>query len=126
MRCLQKVQSDIWYANYTGSTPVVDDGGYDTGEKQLAYSDPVRIKAHASSARGMTDVDQFGDNVDYDRVILTDDQDIPITEETVMWVDTLPVLDNQGHTQTPWDYVVRRIARSRNYATIAIKKVKVS
>ena len=126
MRCLIYHQKPIWYANYTSVASVLDESNQDTGEKTITYTNPTKLMAHVSAARGMSDVEQFGDAVDYDKAVLVDDPDIAITEETVMWIDTAPSLDQQGATETPWDYVVRKIARSHQYAVIAVKKVVVA
>ena len=55
--------------------------------------------------------------------------DIPhrasIDEHSILWVDTLPHLNEDGSTDTPYDYIVRRVARSLNGVSIAIGKVDV-
>ena len=126
MRCLFKLMKTVWYANYESAAPMVDGDGYETGEKDVTYSDPVQLRINVSAARGTSDMEQFGNQLDYDKVLVTNDVNIPLTEESVMWIDTSPVIDGQGKTDTPWDYVVRRIARSVNYVQIAVKKVVVS
>jgi hypothetical protein len=43
-----------------------------------------------------------------------------------MWVDTLPHLNEDGSTDTPHDYIVKKVARSLNGVSIAISKVRVN
>ena len=69
---------------------------------------------------------QFGESESYDKVIVLDDRDAPIDEHSILWVDTPPLLNEDGTTDTPYDYTVRRVARSLNGVSIAIKKVDVN
>ena len=58
----------------------------------------------------------------------------PIDEYTVLWVDTVPQVDEDGalvtneenEVITPHDYIVKKVARSLNSVSIAISKVNVS
>lgn len=50
----------------------------------------------------------------------------PITESSVMWIDSLPVMAEDGSTQTPHDYIVKRVAPSLNSVSIAVSKVNVN
>jgi hypothetical protein len=61
----------------------------------------------------------------YDKVIVLDDRSTPIDEYSILWVDTPPLLNDDGSTDTPHNYVVRKVARSLNGASIAIGKVDV-
>ena len=45
---------------------------------------------------------------------------------SVLWVDTMPELDEQGKTETPFDYIVVKVAKSLNVVNVAIRKVDVS
>ena len=133
MRCLLRNARPFYYATFKKLTAILDSINNETGESKVEYNDPVECLGNISAARGSTDVDQFGENENYDRVIVMDDPDTPIDEYSVLWVDTLPTLNSNGSlatTQggdiaTPWDYVVRRVARSLNSVSIAISKVKV-
>ena len=78
-----------------------------------------------SAAQGEMQTRQFGESEGYDKVIVLDDKDIPIDEYSVLWVDTLPHLNADGSTETPHDYVVKKVARSLNSVSIAISKVSV-
>lgn len=58
----------------------------------------------------------------------------PIDEYTVLWVDTVPTVDEDGvlavnengEILTPHDYIVKKVAKSLNSVSIAISKVNVS
>ena len=60
----------------------------------------------------------------YDKVIVTDDMDCPIDENSVLFVDREPETSLDGDLL--YDYVVRRVSKSLNYISIAISKVRVS
>ena len=125
MRTLNRNKIVFYYALYEGKEPVVDDYGNVTGEYEVKYSRPKKFRANISAANGKADVEQFGANVDYDKVIVGDI--FPqIDEYTIMWIDTVPVIDNEGKTETPHDYIVKKIARSLNSVSIAVSKVEVS
>lgn len=65
----------------------------------------------------------FGANLNYDKTIVVSS---PLFDEfAVLWVDTPPVIDEQGHTNTPYDYTIVRKAESLNSVTYAIRKVEV-
>ena len=110
---MKRNQIPFWYALYTGKQAVVDENNYETGEQKMTYSNPVKSAANISPARGESLARQFGDNVDYDRVMVMEAS--PINEYSVLWVETVPQLeldgslsvDNSGNVVTPWDYVVK-------------------
>ena len=102
-----------------------DDYGNLTGEYEISYDKPVQLLGNISAARGETITRQFGDDVAYDRVIVLEDPLCPIDEFSILWIDTPPVLDADGNTETPHDYMVRKVARSINSVSIAVSKVNV-
>jgi hypothetical protein len=126
MRTLNRNKIVFYYALYEGKEPVIDDYGNVTGEYEVKYSRPKKFRANISAANGKADVEQFGANVDYDKVIVGDNIFPQIDEYTIMWIDTVPVIDNEGKTETPHDYIVKKIARSLNSVSIAVSKVEVS
>ena len=115
----------LWYALQNGSTPVTDEYGNQTGEYQIAYANPVECRGNISAARGETVTRQFGDDLKYDRVIVLENANTPSDEYAVLWIESVPQLDESGATQTPWDYVVVRVGRSLNSVTIAANRVTV-
>lgn len=125
MRCLTRNKRKFYYASYIGETEITDEYGNSTGEYNLAYEKPILTYGNVSAAQGETQSRQFGESESYDKVIVLDDSDTPIDEYSILWVDTLPHLNEDGSTDTPHDYVVRKVARSLNGVSIAISKVDV-
>ena len=126
MRLLQRNAIRIFYATYTGKTKVRDEAGRLTGEYKVTYSNPVEVRANVSSARGEVITRQFGDNENYDRIIVMDNPDVPVDKSSILWIDTLPTLEADGTTKTPHDYIVKQVAPSLNSVSIAVSKVTVN
>ena len=125
MRCLVRNKRKFYYASYIGETEITDEYGNATGEYNLAYENPIQLLGNVSAAQGEIQSRQFGESESYDKVIVLDDNDTPIDEYAILWVDTLPHLNEDGSTDTPHDYVVRNVARGLNGVSIAISKVDV-
>jgi hypothetical protein len=49
----------------------------------------------------------------------------PITATSILWIDTLPEIAEDGSTKTPHDYIVKQVATSLNSVSIAVSKVNV-
>ena len=126
MKTLTRNKIRIFYANYRTKVPLKDEYGNLTGEYDITYDNPVEIKANVSAARGEATTRQFGDDEGYDRVIVLDDPKFPITTTSILWIDTLPEIAEDGSTKTPHDYIVKQVATSLNSVSIAVSKVIVS
>ena len=126
MRTLNRNKIRIFYANYRDKVPLKDEYGNLTGEYDISYGTPVEIKANVSAARGEATTRQFGDDESYDRVVVLDDPKLPITVTSILWIDTLPEIAEDGSTETPHDYIVKQVATSLNSVSIAVSKVNVS
>ena len=125
MRCMTRNKRKFYYASYIGETEIIDEYGNATGEYEISHSKPIKYFGNISAAQGEMQSRQFGESESYDKVIVLDDRNAPIDEHSILWVDTLPHLNEDGSTDTPHDYVVKRIARSLNGVSIAIGKVDV-
>ena len=133
MRTLNRNKLPFFYALYVGKTPVLDDYGNRTGEYEITYGNPLGYSANISAAKGETQTRQFGENEVYDKVIVADNAAPPIDEYSILWIDTMPQLDENGALATdesgkvitPYDYIVTKVARSLNSVSIAVSKVKV-
>lgn len=125
MRSLIRNNSVFYYAKYDNKAEIIDEYGNKTGQYELVYDKPIRVNGNISASKGEMQSQQFGDSENYDKVIVLDNKDIPIDEYSILWVDTLPILNDDGTTLTPHDYIVRRVARSLNSISIAISKVSV-
>ena len=124
MRLLTRNLVTLDYCLYSGKVPVLDDEGYETGEQDVGYGEPVEMRANVSAATGQSQVEQFGNLENYDKVVVTDDMTCPINENTVLFIDKEPAFDSQG--KPLYDYTVKRVAKSLNSISIAVSKVKVS
>lgn len=120
MRCLVKNKTPFYYATLQGETDVVDEDGLYTGETEIQYSDPVKGKGNISPASGSAAAEVFGIDSVYSKVLVMDDINCPISETSVLWIDKAPY---EGGEVTPYNYVVRRKAVSKNYVAYAISEV---
>lgn len=127
-------KSTFWYALYESSEEIEDEYGNITGEAKNIYADPLSCSANISAAQGETSTRQFGESIGYDKVIVMDNDAPDIDEYTILWVDSTPELDDDGalavdddgNIVTPYDYIVKKVAKSLNSVSIAISKVDVS
>lgn len=133
MRTMLRNKSKFHYALYKDKVPKVDEYGNLTGEYELLYENPESCSANISAAKGETTTRQFGESEAYDKVIVMDNSAPQINEYTVLWVDTVPLVDDSGALKlndkgeviTPHDYIVKKVAKSLNSVSIAISKVNV-
>jgi len=126
----------FWYALYDSTVEQYDEYGNQIGTS-ASYSNPVQTSGNISPAKGDVITRQFGDDDNYDKLIVTGDRDTPIDEYAVLWIDTEPELDESGALKvnadgeivTPWDYIVRKVGRGLpNFGStvIAVSKVTVT
>lgn len=123
MRCMERNKRTFYYALFKEKVPYRD-AYSESGEYRIVYKAPRKMRANISPATGNSSVEQFGSDVKYDKVIVTDDMTCPIDENSVLFVDKSPDKDADGNLL--YDYIVRKIARSLNNISIAISKVEVS
>lgn len=134
MKCMERNKVKFYYALYVRKEPITDEYGNTTGEYEVIHSNPQEFSANISAAKGETQSRQFGENLSYDKVIAMDNEAPDIDEYSVLWVDTVPqleedgslALNEDGEVITPHDYVVKKVAKSLNHVSIAISKVAVS
>ena len=126
MRCMNRNKVKFFYALYLGKAPIKDEYGNDTGEYEVKHGSPVEFSANISAAKGETQTRQFGENEIYDKVIVMDENAAPIDEYSILWVDSTPTIKEDGTTETPHDYIVKKVAKSLNVVSVAISKVVVS
>lgn len=113
MRCLQRNLRAFRYALYNGQTALKDDSGNETGEYEVVYAEPVQAFGNISAAKGDASVQPFGNDIQYDCVIVMDVADTPIDEHALLYIDSV---------DKP-DYEVRKVARSLNSVAIAISRL---
>lgn len=117
---------------------MTDEYGNSTGEMDRIYANAVMMNANISAATGQAQTEMFGNLDSYDKVIVTDDLNCQIDEHTVLFVDKepeYPVITPSASASTSevqydtahpkYDYIVKRVAKSLNSVSIAIRKVDV-
>lgn len=133
MVCMNRNKLAFFYALYVSKEQGTDDYGNPTGGVDVTYGNPQEFKANISAAKGETQTRQFGESENYDKVIVMGSDAPPIDEYSILWIDTVPQLDDtgalttndDGEVITPHDYIVKKVARSLNSVSIAISKVNV-
>lgn len=139
MTSLKRNKQTFYYCLLDEKIPIVDEYGNETSEYILTYHEPIAMTANISPATGYSQTEQFGNLDNYDKVIVTTDMDCPIDENSVLFiekeveytdVETTVMGDGEVENitvQAPvYDYVVRRVAKSLNAISIAVRKVDVS
>ena len=136
MRSLKKNQQKLWFATYNNQITIytTDQAGniiYDIIDGQriprikserAGYNNPVPFYANISAAKGTSDAEVFGVALDYTKTISTTDMDLPISEISLIWFETEPVIKNGVVDESSADYSVAAIARSLNNVVYALKK----
>lgn len=115
----------FYYAFPLGVADTLDEYGNIIGVS-VGYSNPILQYGNISGGRGAGETELFGIGVDYNKVINPLPFDTPITYGCVLWVDKLPVIKQDGSTDTPWDYTVSAVSQTLNNTAIAVKSVNVS
>jgi hypothetical protein len=133
MRDLERDKQKIFYSQFLGKQPILDENGDDTGESMVTYSNPQEFRICVSTTKNSAENEVFGINLDYDRTMSTHDKTFPITEESILWIDKVPVLNEDGSIKydaksnmvMPNDYTVKAVGTSQKStnALYAIKKV---
>ena len=124
MKCLHRNKSKFYYALFKEKVAIKDEFGNNSGEVRIVYDEPVETSANVSAATGESQVEQFGNSVLYDKVIIMDDLNTPIDENSVLCIDSPPSYDADGNLI--YDYIVKKVAKSPNTISFAVSKVKVS
>lgn len=115
MRSVQRNKQAIWYALRLDSTEVLDEYGNATGEFVEQYSVPMKLKINIGVPKGQINLERFGLNDDYSRVLATTDMDCPIAIDSILWVGIEPTL--------PHNYVVKKIMPTINELLIGLQEV---
>lgn len=125
MRVLARNTKPFYYAVYQGNQMIYRDG-MATGEYGVTYDEPVKAFANINAGVGDSQLELYGiQSSDYDRLIVSDDLNLPINVNSVLWVDNLAKVESEGIENVQFDYVVKKVAKSLNVVAIAIKKVNI-
>lgn len=123
MKTLRRNRVPFWYCPYTGKEELLDDDGNHTGDYRLLYGEAQKLWGNISPAQGKAQMELFGNDLSYDKTIVLDDPECPITETSVLFVDKEPEFEDG---RPLFDYIVKRAARSLNAVSYAIERVTVT
>lgn len=115
MRSMQRSWRDLHYALLTGTEPIKDEYGNDTLEVQNTYGSPTLLRAIVSANVGQEAVSAFGALTGYSRTISYSGESCPLDEGSLVWFGA----DISG----PHNYVVVKVADSKNGYLIALREV---
>ena len=98
MRVLSRNKQDLWFANPSGIAYATDSNGLKTGEKNVTYSTPekVRMSMAASSgannlgSQGMAELEKYGIATGYTHRAVTEDMDCAMKEDSIVWYKISP------------------------------------
>lgn len=93
MRDLRRNHRKMYYSLYMEQE---NDSGFDVLDTVAKYSAPIEFKASLSVGQSDSDDSPFGKDISYDRIISTVKKDLPITETSLIWYETKPVLLEDG------------------------------
>lgn len=93
MRDLRRNQRKMYYSLYMAQE---NDSDFDVLDTVAKYSAPVEFKAGLSAGTSDADDSPFGKDISYDRIISTVDKSLPITETSLIWYETEPMLLEDG------------------------------
>lgn len=135
MRGMYRNRRKIWYAKYLGKEEILNDDGDYTGNTRPLYGNPKKVFVNKSTTSGLTNNNisgkvvrhPYGNELDYNVTI----NPIPygmsdIEEQDVLWIDTEPVINEDGSTDTPYDHIVTRISYALNWRAMQAVKVEVT
>lgn len=139
--------TDFWYCQFNPSVShvVIDENGNESGEIIPDYVSAVSMFANISPASGQAQTELFGNLESYDKVIVVKDMNCPINEQSVLFIEKQPeYVSVSTHVIVPGnalyaddtvsvvtyslpknDYIVKRVAKSKNSISIAVRKVDV-
>jgi hypothetical protein len=111
MRDLKRNQSTVYY-----SLCIPKSARDKNGNLISSYSEPVSGKFSLSVTKGTAENEPFGREVDYDREMTTHNMNCAIDEHSRLWIGI--------STDKPYNYIVKKVAKSLNCIRYAIKEVK--
>lgn len=134
-------KQNMWYALFKGEKPVYqkDEKGnivyievdgekipVETGETEPCYYKPVPFSCTISFGGGESEAKQFGlDESEYSAIVLTDNGEFPIKNDTVFWYETDPnpqELPDGNFDMLPCDYRIVKISPSLGFTNYVLQK----
>jgi hypothetical protein len=123
LKDLKANQVPFYYQNPGKEVDILDEDGYMTGETEITGGEIVKAYARISPNTADYINAPFGKDLVYDKMISTV-QDLPINEETKLFIDVVPKYDFNGDTDTKPDYEVVRVAKDMHQKLWAIRRVE--
>ena len=136
MREARKNKQRLFYALYDKKVPVyetdrqgnivlVDGEPVETGDVVDGYHDPVEFFGNIHGTSGEAVSPAYGVNTgDYDAVLYKAKGSLPITETSLIWHESAPVVDQAGRVdQKSADYTVKRIPPSKDETVYLLSRV---
>jgi hypothetical protein len=115
MRSLQRNWRELHYAVLLGTESIVDEYGNDTLEVKPIYGSPTLLRVNISANAGQEAVNVFGSQTGYSRTVSYVGDSCPLDENSVVWFGADP--------SGPHNYVVVKVADSKNGYLIALREV---
>lgn len=84
MRTLDRNKRQFYYCLHTAKEKIYDEDHNFTGDYTPSYAEAVMAYGNISAASGMTDTEQFGTDIAYDKTIVLQGINWPIDENTVL------------------------------------------
>ena len=134
MHVLARNKQDLWYANPVTVGMAVDENGFRTGEPEITYGEPVKVRmsmaissgANNLGSQGMAELERYGITTGYTHRAVTDDLTCPMCEESLVWFGILPEEEVDGEVvKHPHNFKIVRRAKSLNHLIFFLKEVDV-
>ena len=124
MRLMKRNKQKIYFANYVGVVEHINSDNLYDGDDTITYTTPEEAFVNISSTAGVSDVELFGADLRYDKVIAYDafNNAVSLNEYSILWVDVEPYVNN---VLQPHDYAVKRVAKCHDGSAylVAIERV---
>ena len=133
MRTMRRNKQSFYEAKVTGVEMGQNGDGEYTEETKI-YSTPKEHYAVISPTSGSAELQEFGANEVYDKVITLEKGENYLAVGSLLWIDC-PIeldtngdlaIDESGKLITPYNYIVTAVSESFNFIKVAIRKVNVS
>ena len=141
MRTCRKNKQRLMYSLYQGvaspeyvkdrnGDPLLDDNGNyiidDSGAETILYGEPVPFFGNIAFRSGEADGEAYGISVgDYDSTLLMNIGEIPIDETSLIFKDSVPTYDEQGHLERDSaDFSVIKVQPSLNLVRYLLKRIE--
>lgn len=113
MRDLKRNQQTVYYSLCKPNSAEDQNGNVID-----SYSEPIKSKFNISPAKGEANFQPFGKNIDYDCEMVTHNKNIAIDEFSRLWIGR--------DTDQPYNFIVKKVAKSLNCTRYALKQVNVT